>query len=116
MMNGLCAARIERSGLIYSCSGKVVIRKNNLQGVGYIKSEHGNKWTVHLSDDTIIVVNRVSLREDRTGYLYPEDRRDRNVVVQYILIRFIIKNDGTIWYTLNKYTVKKSNCHLVFMD
>ena len=113
MMNGLCAASIERSGLIYSCSGKVVIRKNNLQGVGYIKSEHGNKWTVHLSDDTIIVVNRVSLREDRTGYLYPEGRRDRNVVVQYIPIRFIIKNDGTIRYTLNRYTVKKSNGHLV---
>ena len=68
---------------------------------------------MHLSDDTTVVVNRVSLREDRTGYLYPEGRRDRNVVVQYILIRFIIKNDGTIRYTLNRYTVKKANGHLV---
>ena len=113
MMNGLCASRIERSGLIYSCSGKVILSKNDRQCIGYIKSKHGNKWTVHLSDDTTVVVNRVSLREDRTGYLYPEGHRDRNVVVQYIPIRFIIKNDGTIWYTLNRYMVKKANGNLV---
>ena len=92
---------------------KLLLEKDDRQGIEYIKSEHGNKWTVHLSDDTTVIVNHVSLREDRTGYLYPEGRRDRNVVVQYIPIRFIIKNDGTIRYTLNRYTVKKSNGHLV---
>ena len=113
MMNILCVASLERGGMIYSSAGKIVSRKNDRKGIGYIKSKHRNKWTVYLSDDTIIVVNCVSLRKNQTWYLYPEGRRDRNVGVRYISIYFIIKNNGTIRYTLSKYMVKKANDHLV---
>ena len=112
-MNSLCAARIEVDGRVHSCAGKVMLQMNNRYAYGYILVETGNTWKVHLTDNNTVFVKRVHLKEDDTGYIYPTGRHNRFVVTQFSPIRLVIKANGTIRYTLNRYTISKATGDIV---
>ena len=113
LMNSLCAARVEIDGRVHSCAGKVMLQKNNQHAVGYILSEKGNTWKVHLTNNSIVYVKHAHLKENRTGYKYPLGRHNRFVVTQLFPIRFLIKANGTIPYTLNRSTINKANGEII---
>ena len=70
-LNKLCSTIVEKNGRIHSCAGKVILRKDGKDIVGYIISEKGNTWTVHLVTNDKISVTRVKLNNALSGYIYP---------------------------------------------
>ena len=112
-MNTLCGAKIEVDERIHSCAGKVMVQKNTQYAYGYILSETGNTWNVHLTDNTTVLVKRVHLKPDGTGYFYPTGRHNRFVVTQFSPIRLEIKANGTIRYTMNRYAINKATGDIV---
>ena len=106
-LNSLCAARVTRGTCIHSCAGKVMLIRDGKESIGYIKSEFRDKWIVHTATNRSVQLNKVVLAEDKSGYVYSPGPRNKYCIVQYVPIRLIVKENGTVRYTLNRYAIEE---------
>ena len=105
--NMLCAAKIQKGNRTHSCAGKVFLRRRGLELRGYIKSEYASTWVVHLTNDLVVHVNKVYMNAQKTRYEYPVGNSRKYCVFEYCPIRFLIRADGTVRYTLSRFTTEK---------
>ena len=93
---------------VYSCAGKVSVRKNGRELLGYILSESGNSIKVVLANNTTVELERPKLRysenTNKFSYIFPFAPVRRYRIIEYNPIRIIVKADGTVRYILNRYS------------
>ena len=100
--NLLCAAKIQKGTRTHSCAGKVYLRRRGLEVHGYIKTKYASTWVVHLTNDLVVQVEKVYMNAQTTRYKYPDGNSRKQFVFEYCSIRFLIRADGAVQYTLSQ--------------
>ena len=84
-----------------TCSGKVNLKYNNRNVVGYILEESRGKWKILLASNKIILKNPLIYCHDRKKYLFPT--RGKYIITKYWPIRLLLKINGRgLRITLNR--------------
>ena len=111
--NDLCAVERTVDKVTYGCAGKVQLKIQNYNCVGYIIDEDQHTITCLVENNKKIPINRPVFDDARKEYIFREHDFDIEIIA-YHPIRFMIRSDGFVRFTINRLTTDRMTGNPIF--